>query len=276
VTSPVDNSSASAIIKAQLSQWGLSDLYADVDRLSKDGLGEDAINVQLQQTDAYKRRFAANLERQAKGLRVLSPAEYLSAEAGYRQVLQSFGLPAGFYDSPEDFSKFIGADVSVQEVNDRAKVAQEAFLGSDPLLRQQWRDMYGLSDGAGIAALLDEDKAMPIVNRMATAAKGGASAVRNGLNADTGRLEQYADQGYTADQLASGFSQIGATRQAETSMANRFGTQFSQADAEASRIQGLASAQRKQAQLYGSEQALFDGRASADKTSLNRRTSGSY
>jgi hypothetical protein len=155
-------------------------------------------------------------------------------------------------------------------------VAQEAFLGADPALRQQWRDMYGLSDGAGIAALLDEDKAMPIVNRMATAAKAGASAVRNGLNADTSRLESYADQGYSSDQLDQAFSQIGATRQAETAMANRFGQQFGQADAEASRIQGLASARRKQQELYSSEQALFDGRAAADKTSLNRRSSGSF
>lgn len=270
-------STASEIIKAKLAEWGLAALYGDVDRLIKEGLGADAIDLQLQATDAWRKRFAGNEERKKRGLSVLSPAEYVAVEAGYRRVMQSYGLPQGFWDDPQtDFVSLIGRDVSPEEVNQRVSTAQEAFLSADDQLRQTWREFYGLSDGAGIAALLDPDRAMPIVNRMATAAKAGAAASRNGLAADRDRLERYADQGFTADQLRDAFSTIGQTYGTEAAQARRFGADYSQADAEAARVQGTASARRKQLELAQSEQALFDNRAAANDSSLNRRTSGRY
>jgi hypothetical protein len=132
--------------------------------------------------------------------------------------------------------------VSPQEVNERVKTARDAFLSADPLLRQTWRDFYGLSDGAGIAAILDPERSLPVVNRMAVAAQAGAAATRDGLTADRGRLEMYADQGYTADQLAGKLSEIGQVYGAEQGMANRFGQGFTQADSEAARIQGGSTA----------------------------------
>jgi hypothetical protein len=105
-------------------------------------------------------------------------------EAGYRQVMQSYGLPQGFWDSTDDFTSLISRDVSPQEVNDRVKVARDAFLSADEGTRAIFKDFYGLSDGAGIAAMLDPDKALPIVQRMAATAKAGSAAQRNGLIAD--------------------------------------------------------------------------------------------
>ena len=275
MTSPVP-STASQIIKEALRQWGLEELYADVDKLIKEGLSEDAINVELQQTDAYKQRFRANQERINRGLAVLSPAEYLAVEAGYRQVMQSYGLPSGFWDSTDDYVQLISQDVSVDEVNERVKTARDAFLSADPQLKTAWRELYGLADGAGIAALLDPDRALPIVTRMAATAKAGAAATANGLTADRGRLESYVERGYSQEQLTQAFSEIGTTRSTEEAMARRFGTTFTQAEAEGARVEGLASARRKQEELYASEQALFDSRASADASSLNRRSTGRF
>lgn len=268
--------SASAIIKEALAQWGLAELYADVDRLIKEGLSEDGIFYELQQTSAYKARFRANEERVKNGMAVLAPAEYLAVEAGYRQVMQSYGLPGGFWDSVEDFTSLIARDVSVEEVNDRVKVARDAFLSADPEYRRMWSEMYGLTNGAGIAALLDPDRAMPVVERMAATARTGALAARNGLNVDKARFESYAERGYTQEALTQAFGEIGTTRTTDEAMARRFGTTFSQADAEAARIEGTASARRKQQELYASEQALFDSRAAADASSLNTRTTGRY
>jgi hypothetical protein len=278
VTAPLspDQTSAKAIIQAQLDSWGLTALAPDLDRLIKDGLGSSAITLQLQQTQAYQDRFAGNKLRQQAGLPVLSPAEYISAESSYRQVLQSYGLPAQFYDQPEDFHQFIAKDVSPDEVNSRAQAAQQSFLNADPGIRQALRDMYGLSDGAGIALFLDEERALPIVQRMATAGQIGGSAIRNGLATDTSRFEQYADMGITGAQAADAFSRIGQTQGIYSSIAARNGTTFDQAQNEQATLVGSASALKKQTQLAGSEKALFDTRASADKNSLTRRTSGSF
>jgi hypothetical protein len=271
-----DQTSAKAIIDGYLQQWGLTELSGDVDRLVKDGLGQDAITLSLQQTQAYQKRFAGNAERTKKGLPVLSPAEYISAETAYRQVLQSYGLPANFYDQPDDFHAFIGSDVAPEEVNSRAQAAQQAFLSADPGIRQAMRDMYGLTDGAGIALFLDEDKALPIVQRMATAAQLGSAAIRNGLDTSASRFEAYADQGVTAAQATDAFSRVGQTQGIYSSIAARNGTTFDQATNEQATLLGDAGALRKQTQLAQSEKALFDSKAALDKTSLTRRTSGSY
>lgn len=278
MTAPLtgEQTSAKAIIRDFLRQWGLLELAPELDRLIREGLGADAITVQLRETSAYKARFRANEKREAAGLPVLSPAEYIAAEDAYRQVFRSYGLPASFYDQLSDFHEFLEKDVSPEEVNARAAAAQQTWLTSDPSVRNAWRDFYGLTDGAAIASIMDPDRALPIVQRMVTAAQLGGLAARNGLAADRGRFEQYADRGITAEQAAAGFAEIGQTLTTDQAIARRFGQTFTQAEAEAARIEGLASAQRKQRELAQSEQALFDARATADQKSLSRRTQGSY
>jgi hypothetical protein len=278
VTAPLnpDQQTASQIIQQQLKAWGLDSLAGTVNDLIRQGLGSDAITLQLQQTDAYKQRFSANEARIKAGLAALSPAEYIATENAYRQVLQSYGLPSSFYDQPADFNQFLSNDVSPDELRSRVQVAQQVYLGSDPQLRDVWRNFYGLSDGAGIAAVLDESRSLPVLQNMLTAAQGGVAAQRSGLEANQGRLEQYAQQGFSVDQLSQGFSQIGQTLSADQAIARRNGTTFDQATAEAATITGAASALRKQQQLEESERALFSARAGADANSLNRRTSGSY
>jgi hypothetical protein len=173
-------------------------------------------------------------------------------------VLQSYGLPSTFYDSQDDYRKFLELDVSPTELNDRAKVAQSTWLSTDQATKDVWAQWYGLSDGAAIAAILDPSKALPIIQSMAEAAKAGGVAVRNGLHANESRIRGYIDQGISGDKIAQGFSDIGAVHGTDQAIGSRFGINLDQATEEASRIQGLASARRAQAEAYGAEQALFD------------------
>lgn len=62
------------------------------------GMSAPEIELQLQNTPEYKQRFAGNAIRIANGLSALSPADYIQLEDQYAQVLQSYGLPKGFYD----------------------------------------------------------------------------------------------------------------------------------------------------------------------------------
>jgi hypothetical protein len=275
VTSPGE-SSARQVLQDTLNEWGLGTLYGDVDSLIKEGLDQSAVLLQLQNTDAYKQRFAANEQRRQKGLPVLSPAEYIATEASYKTVLRTYGLPESFYDQQDDLHQFLANDVSPQELQNRAQIAQELWLGKDEESKAAWRSAYGFSDGAAIAAILDPNRAMPILERMATAARIGGAATRNGLETDIGRFEKYADMGVTADQAAQGMSQIGQSAQADAAIAQRFGTTFTQEEQEQDRILGLASAKRKRDRLYDSEKQLFSESAGASETSMGRRTTGSY
>ncbi len=266
--------SAKEIINQMLRSWGISELSADVDRLLREGLDTNAVVLQLQLTDAYKERFAANEFRTAKGLPVLSPAEYIATEAAYRQVMKSYGLPAGFYDDQKDYQNFLANDLSPNELNERAQIAQRTFLSADLETRNTFRDFYGLTDGAGIAAILDPAKALPIVERMAMAAQLGGTAIRNGLEANRERLERYADMGVTADNAASAFAEIGLTGATERQIAGRFGDTLTQAEQEEGSLLGTASAQRKRRRLADSELGLFRGQAGASESALNRSTAG--
>lgn len=271
-----DQKTASEIIQAQLKAWGLGVLAGRVNDLIREGLSGEAVSLRLQATDEYKRRFSANQARIAKGLAALSPAEYIATENAYRQVLQRYGMPATFYDSQDDYQKFLEADLSPAELNDRATIAQSVWLSADAETRDVWRNWHGLTDGAAIASILDPTRALPIVQSMAEAAKAGGVAVRNGLEANQSRIRSYVDQGLSADAIAQGFSEIGATNEATQAIGRRFGVNLNQATQEAARIQGLASARRAQQDAYNAEQALFDARAGADAKSTSRRTSGSY
>lgn len=278
MTAPLtpDQMTADQIIESQLQAWGLSSLAGKVSDLIRQGFGNDAITLQLENTAEYKQRFEANDARVKAGLAKLTPAQYIATENAYRQVLQSYGLPSGFYDSQDDFHNFIANDVSPDEVKSRATAAQSVWLSKDEGTKQVWRDFYGLTDGAAIASILDPKTAMPVIQNMVTTAQAGAAARANGLEADQGRLSTYADQGYTTQQLTQAFSQIGQAQPQDQAMAKRFGTDYSQADEEAATITGTASALRKQQQLYDSEQALFKARASGDQNSLNTRNAGGF
>src|ERR1700749_1854637 len=102
ITPNPQQASALAWFKQQLTQWGIATLVPDAQKLIMQGLDNDAVTLQLQETDAYKKRFAANALRIKAGLTVLSPAEYVATETAYAQVLRQFGLPKGFYDSRDD------------------------------------------------------------------------------------------------------------------------------------------------------------------------------
>jgi hypothetical protein len=230
----------------------------------------------LQETDAYKQRFAANEIRRQRGLPVLSPAEYIATEAAYTSVLRSYGLPPGFYDQQSDFHEFLGRDVSPDELNERARNAQQIFLGADPLLRETWSQFYGLTGGAAIAAILDPDRALPILERQAQAARFGASARRNGLEANRERLERYSDLGLTDVEVQTAFGRIAATGPIDQKIAQRFGTTLSQAERESEELLDNGGAARKRQRLYQNEQALFASRSGADEDSLNRNRSGQF
>jgi hypothetical protein len=78
------------------------------------------------------------------------------------------------------------------------------------------------------------------------------------------------------ERARSGYSQIGEVLPATERIAERFGDQYTQADAEDEVFGGLASARRKRERLQKSEVALFRGQGGVQRGSLNNTASGSY
>lgn len=265
---------AAAIINDQLAQWGIQSLAPDVLKLLKQGLDQNAIMIELQNTDAYKKRFAANEARMKAGLRVLSPAEYVASETQLKTLARQY-LPPGFFGSKEDTDKLLAADVSPVEFQNRLQVAQQWWVTGDPETKQAAKDYFGISTPQqGIAAVLDPKKTEGMITQQMLMSQIGGAAIHQGLQVDASRAQQLAQQGITQQQAQQGYAGVAGALPADSAIAQRFGSGLTQTDEEDARLLGLASAQRKIKTLQSSEQSLFAGDKSAAAGGLSR--TGSY
>lgn len=267
-TGGVVPSSAAQLLQQTLIDWGLQSLLPHLQDYLKAGYDSTTINLALQDTAEWKARFAGNEIRKANGLGVLTPAQYIATEEQYRNVLQSYGLPSGFYDSHDDFNAFIGNDISPQELQSRAQVAHDTYFAAP----QEWRDMwaqYGFSHGDAIASILDPNVGTQILQDRAAQVQIGGTAKQYGFNVDQQRAQQFQQHGTTLDQARKAYQQLGQYYQTDQNIANRFGQTFGQTQEENDLLLGDASAANQRKILYNEEQGLFDGRAGgADQHSL--------
>jgi hypothetical protein len=205
--------SAITTIKSTLAKYKLESLFDTVwNNYTNDTVdynNMDAVALSIRETDAYKTRFAGNEARRAKGLGDLSPATYIALEDSFRQTMKSNGMPAGMYDSPEDFAQLIGGDVGVDEFNDRIQSVRKIVQDSPPEVLKQMGELYGVTEGQLIAYYMDPGKATPILKEQERAARIGAAAKENAniqLSAIT--AGDLAKRGITDSQAYQGFSNI--------------------------------------------------------------------
>lgn len=210
---------AKQIIQATLDRYGLGELAVDVwgmySRGSIDANTDiDTIGSALANTDMYKRRFPANAQRRAQGLPELSVSEYIGMERGYKAAMAGSGLPAGFYDSPDDFSNFIARDISAAELQTRVNQGFRAVTEANPDVIRQMKELYGVDEGGVAAFFLDPERATPVLTRQARAAQIAAQASRTGAGQITAaQAEDLARLDVSEREAQAGFAQIAAQEQ---------------------------------------------------------------
>lgn len=260
-------------------QNGLEALANTVISLAQQGYSGAAFDLQLQQSDAYRQRFAANEARKRAGLPVLSPAEYLASERQFRQVMQTAGLPSGFYDDPSDFKRFLENDTSVAEINDRVNAAVSLAKQTDPAYRSMLANEFGigLTDGDIAAYLLDQKRALPILQRQVQAVGIADAARRQGLTYSQQRATQLAELGITGEQAQQAYGQIATATQAYGKASDAFGGDYTQADAENEALLGDAAARAERELLDTTFKGYNPGSSSRKSSkSLSDDTTGSY
>lgn len=271
----IDWTDAYSIIRTMLAQWNLSSLEGAVATMLQDGDPQEVVVAKLRDTKEYKERFAANQDRLAKGLAPLSEGEYISTEMSYRQVMRSYGLPEGFYDSQDDFRKFLAADVSPQEMRDRVTLAAERYQGADEGTKRQFT-RFGFTPGEAVASILDPDAALPVLRQKITAASIAAEAAAsfgddNRLTTD--RALELAQKGVTEEQARRGFGELGARSERDKGLAALSGYTLSDKELEDEALLGQRSRTRDRA--LAQEQARFKGGYVGQETGLMKGSSGS-
>lgn len=263
------------IVADRFAQYGLASLGTKVLELARAGYTEATITLELQNTDEYKTRFAANADRIKKGLAVLTPAEYLSVEDGYRQTLRAYGLKQ--FDNDAYVRQFIANDVSPSELSTRVVTAVQRVQNSDPVIARTLRDYYGIGDIDMVAYVLDPNNQLPMIQRQVAAAEIGSAARLQGLEAGVSVSEQLAAQGITQAEAQKGYATIADILPTAEKLSSIYGNQlegYNQAEAEQEVFNTLASAQRKRRALVERETGTFSGRSGTSRASLTSGPGG--
>jgi hypothetical protein len=274
------NRDAYLALQSLFNGFGLGSLAPKIFDFAKQGYGADVISLLLADTPEYKERFAGNEARKKAGLPVLSPAEYLSTERSYRQIMQDAGLPKGFYDSPTDFTKWIAGDVSPNEIKGRVDLAVAQSGSANNSTKQALDMLYGVDESHVTAYFLDPTRALPLLQKQAAAATFGAEALKRNLTLDRQDLEDFATAGLSLSQVSQGFQQVAEMLPNIQAIAERYGETFTQREAEKDVIEGGVSGNpteprfmdenpsAKRKRLVGNEKGLFTGQSGATPQGL--------
>jgi hypothetical protein len=280
-----ERQSAYDLLYSQFKLYGLESLVEPLKGLITSGASAAEFTIKLRESEAYKKRFSANAQRVAKGLRSLSEAEYIQLEDQYQDVMRRYGLPETYYakgelGKQEGFEKFLAGDVSPVELEDRISTAQKRVLNANPEVMSALKQFYPeISNSEILAYTLDPSNAIENIKRKVTNAEIGGAAIQSGLQTGLTRAEELRAAGVTKDTAQQGFGTIAGGLQRGSQLASIYGQDpYSQTTAE-TEVFGLSGAQeaRKQRQKVTSlEKATFGGQTGITSSALVRDRAGGY
>ncbi len=271
--------SAYDFLYEQFNQYGLGGLVEGIKGLVQENVSPSEFAIRLRQTDAYKKRFAANAQRIANGLAAIDEATYIGLEDQYQEIMRQYGLPSTYYAKgdmgrQEGFEKLIANDVSNTELEDRIMTAQSRVINANPEVLASLKQFYpGISDGDILAYTLDPEKALTDIKRKVTAAEIGGAAMQAGLKTGMTRAEELAAAGVTKATAQKGFQAVAELAPRGEQLASIYKqdpyTQTT-AEAEVFGLAGSTEAAKQRKKLTSLEEAAFSGRAGAGAIARDR------
>jgi hypothetical protein len=271
--------SAFDLLLSEFKQYGLEALVTPLRSLIEEGVSPSEFTLRLRETDAYKKRFAANAQRVAKGLRALSEAEYIGTEDQYQDVMRRYGMPESYYTKGEmgiqsGFEKFLAGDVSAVELEDRIQTAQNRVVNSNPEVARALKEFYpGISNGDILAYVLDPANAVEQIKRKVTAAEIGGAAIQSGLKTGMTRAEELAAAGITKQQAQQGFQTVAEVAPRGSQLAEIYKqSPYTQqtAETEVFGLAGATEASKQRKKLTQLETAAFSGSAGSGAIARDR------
>ena len=280
-----DRQSAYDLLYSQFKLYGLESLVEPLKGLITSGASASEFTIKLRESDAYKKRFSANAQRVAKGLKSLSEAEYIELEDQYQDVMRRYGLPETYYARgemgiQEGFNKFLEGDVSPVELEDRISTAQKRVLNANPEVSQALKQFYpDITNSDILAYTLDPKNAIENIKRKVTTAEIGGAAIQSGLQTGLTRAEQLRAAGVTKDTAQQGYGTIAGGLERGSQLASIYAedpyTQTT-AEEEVFSLSGATGAKKQRQKITGLEKATFGGQSGISSGALARDRAGAY
>lgn len=271
---PGQERDAYAALTTLFNSYGLGSLAPKILSYLQNGYGSDTITILLQQTDEYKKRFAGNQQRIANGLQVLTPAEYLSTEASYKQLLRQNGL-SDHFDNEGNFADWIGKDVSPTELSDRVNMAVQATTQAPPQVTQYFNQL-GIGTGDLAAYFLNDQNPTPALQLKLNQAQIGGAALQQNLQISAADSLKYAQRGVTYQQAQSAYQRIADILPTASQLSQIYKSQapVNQQTLEQQYLGQSGSAQLATERLGQQEAAAFSGQSGVQKSSFQQQTAG--
>ena len=266
-----------SIVVDRLNRYNLGSLAPLIKKLAIEGATEATIMLRLQDEPLYQERFKANQTRISKGLKALTPSEYLTLEDDYRQVLRAYGLTQ--FDNDSYVSQFLANDISVSELSNRVVAAVQRVRNADPAVSSMLKSYYGISNNDLVAYVLDPNQQFQKIERQIAASEIGVAAGRQGINIGVPVAEQLAAQGISQAEAQRGYATIADILPTAKKLSDIYGNVlegYDLAEAEQEVFNQLASAQRKRRALTEREVAAFSGTSGLGRTSLTQQSGGQF
>jgi hypothetical protein len=161
---------------------GLVDVLNNIRTLYPEISSEDALlllKYDKRYNEPYLKRFEGNRKRMAAGLAPLDDATYLSNEAAYKKIFESYGLKQ--FANKERYANFIGSDIAPDEVAARVQLVYDRVQGALPQVSKALLQFYPeLTTQDLMAYTLDPVNQLPVIQRKIQAAEiGGAALAQN-------------------------------------------------------------------------------------------------
>ena len=161
---------------------GLVDVLDNIRTLYPEINSEDALlllKYDKRYNEPYLKRFEGNRKRMAAGLAPLDDATYLSNEAAYKKIFESYGLKQ--FANKERYANFIGSDIAPDEVAARVQLVYDRVQGALPQVSKALLQFYPeLTTQDLMAYTLDPANQLPVIQRKIQAAEiGGAALAQN-------------------------------------------------------------------------------------------------
>jgi hypothetical protein len=206
-------------LAALLQRYGLEGLTKWASDALIQGLSQEEIVLQLYDQPTFKTAFPEIEARQqrAKTLGIslppISADDVLSYRSTARQLLRSYGVPTGLWDSNADIAEWIIGDVSLDELNSRLDIASTRVYQAAPEVRAMFDELTGANgDQALFAMFLDPAKAPTILEDMVQQAEIGGAARRFGFQLERERIEDVARYNISYGQAIEGFASLDEQR----------------------------------------------------------------
>lgn len=264
------NRDAAAYLIDLFKQYGLETLAPQIITMLQNGFSADTVSIELQKSKEYQERFSANAARVKAGLPALSPAEYISTERSYRQVMAAAGLPEGFYDSTSDFKAFLERDISPTELKDRVDIATEAITKAPKDTLNYFSQWYDTADM--VAYALDPAKAAPLVEKRIRAAEAAAVAKTQGVDLGQNTAETIGNAGANFAQIQQGLGFVGQELPGVSKTAAIYGETVTADDLVNEVFQNDATVATKRGKLASQERATFGSRGGVGQATLAKDT----